>query len=82
MVAIGREFGAMMSVNVVDWWHQARTFLQDVQTEAKRVTWPGWKQTALQTMVALVFVFIIALYLGFVDLLLSRIIDYFLSLAT
>ena len=71
-----------MNVNVVDWWRQARSFLQDVQTEAKRVTWPGGKQTGLQTVVALIFVFIIALYLGVVDLALSRAIDYFLSLAT
>ncbi len=78
----GREFGAVMSVNVADWWRQARSFLQDVQTEAKRVTWPGWKQTAIQTVVALIFVFIIALYLGVVDLALSRLIDYFLGLPT
>ncbi|MBT3353109.1 MAG: preprotein translocase subunit SecE [Nitrospinaceae bacterium] len=54
----------------------------DVQTEAKRVTWPPWKQTAVQTVVALVFVFFIALYLGLVDLALTRVIDYVLSLAT
>jgi preprotein translocase subunit SecE len=71
-----------MSLNVTDWWRQSRSFLQDVQTEAKRVTWPGWKQTVLQTVVALVFVFIIALYLGIVDLALSRAIDYFLDLAS
>ncbi len=73
---------AGMNLNVADWWREARSFLQDVQTEAKRVTWPGGKQTALQTVVALIFVFIIALYLGVVDLALSRAIDYFLSLAT
>ena len=71
-----------MSLNVSDWWRQTRSFLQDVQTEAKRVTWPGRKQTTIQTVVALVFVFIIALYLGVIDLALSRAIDYFLDLAT
>ena len=69
-----------MAVNVMDWWSQARSFLADVQTEAKRVTWPGWKQTVTQTVVALVFVSFIAIYLGIVDLALTRIIDYFLSL--
>ena len=68
-------------MNVMDWVNQARSFLMDVQTEAKRVTWPGWRQTVLQTSVALVFVFIIALYLGSVDLALTRMIDYFFSLA-
>lgn len=71
----------MMSVNVADWWRQARSFLLDVQTEAKRVTWPGRKQTAIQTVVALVFVFIVALYLGVVDLALSHVINYILGLA-
>ncbi len=69
-----------MAAKVMDLWNQARSFLFDVQTEAKRVTWPGWKQTLLQTTVALVFVFIIAIYLGLVDLALSRIVDYFLTL--
>ena len=72
----------MTAVNVMNWWSQARSFLMDVQTEAKRVTWPPWKQTVVQTVVALVFVFFVALYLGLVDLALSRIVDYFLSLAT
>ena len=69
-----------MAAKVMDLWNQARSFLFDVQTEAKRVTWPGRKQTLIQTTVALVFVFIIAIYLGLVDLALSRIIDYFLEL--
>ncbi len=69
-----------MAVKVMDLLNQARSFILDVQTEAKRVTWPGWKQTLIQTTVALVFVFIIAVYLGLVDLALSRVIDYFLKL--
>ena len=71
-----------MDVNLMHWWNQARSFLADVQTEAKRVTWPSWKQTVIQTVVALVFVAIIATYLGIVDLALTRSIDYFLSLVT
>ncbi len=68
-----------MNNKVVGWIHQGRSFLRDVQSEAKRVTWLGMRQTAAQTAVALVFVFIIAVYLGFVDLALSRFVRYFLN---
>ncbi len=69
----------MMTNKVVGWIHQGRSFLRDVQSEAKRVTWLGMRQTAAQTAVALVFVFIIAVYLGLVDLALSRFVSYFLN---
>ena len=68
-----------MNNKVMGWIHQGRTFLRDVQSEAKRVTWLDMRQTAAQTAVALVFVFIIAIYLGLVDLALSRAVSYFLN---
>ncbi len=68
-----------MNSKVMGWIHQGRTFLRDVQSEAKRVTWLDMRQTAAQTAVALVFVFIIAIYLGLVDLALSRAVSYFLN---
>ena len=64
---------------VTGWIHDGRAFLRDVQSEAKRVTWLDLRQTAAQTAVALVFVFIIAIYLGLVDLGLSRLIGYILD---
>lgn len=64
---------------VTGWIRQGRAFLRDVQSEAKRVTWLDMRQTAAQTAVALVFVFIIAIYLGLVDLGLSRFVRYFLN---
>ena len=69
-----------MTAKVVDWFRQVRTFLLDVQAEFKRVTWLDLKQTAAQTVLALIFVFFVALYLGIVDLALSRIINYLLKL--
>ncbi len=68
-----------MNNKVMGWIHQGRTFLRDVQSEAKRVTWLDMRQTAAQTAMALVFVFIIAIYLGLVDLALSRAVSYFLN---
>ncbi len=68
-----------MHNKVVGWIHEGRSFLRDVQSEAKRVTWLDRRQTAAQTAVALVFVFIIAIYLGLVDLGLSRFVSYILN---
>ncbi|MEK6709326.1 MAG: preprotein translocase subunit SecE [Nitrospinota bacterium] len=61
-----------------DWIWQARLFLDDVLAEFKRVTWLDRRQTAAQTVLALIFVFFVAIYLGIVDLALSRVINYFL----
>ncbi|OGL65355.1 MAG: preprotein translocase subunit SecE [Candidatus Tectomicrobia bacterium RIFCSPLOWO2_02_FULL_70_19] len=68
-----------MTAKVMDWVRQARLFLLDVQAEFKRVTWLDRKQTAAQTVLALIFVFFVAIYLGIVDLALSRFITYFLK---
>jgi preprotein translocase subunit SecE len=49
-------------------------FLREVRTELKKVTWPSRKETLASTGVVLVIVFIVAAYLGLVDLLLSHVI--------
>ncbi len=68
-----------MAAMVGDWVRQARAFLVEVPGEAKRVTWLNFKQTSAQTAVALVFIFIIAVYLGLVDLGLTRFINFVLK---
>lgn len=42
-------------------------FLREVKVELSRVTWPSRKQTIGTTAVVIVFVFVIALFLGAVD---------------
>lgn len=49
-------------------------FLREVKAELGRVTWPTRKETIGTTAVVLVFVFIIAGYLGIVDLVLSSLV--------
>lgn len=49
-------------------------FLREVKVELSRVTWPSRKQTLGSTVVVLVFVFIIALFLGLIDLGLSSLV--------
>lgn len=47
------------------------TFLQEVRSETKKVTWPSRKDVLGSTLVVVVAVFIIAGFLGIVDFGLS-----------
>jgi len=50
------------------------TFLQDVQAETKKVTWPSRKDVIGSTVVVIVAVFVIAGFLGIIDFFLSLLI--------
>ena len=50
------------------------TFLQDVQAETKKVTWPSRRDVMGSTPVVIVAVFIIAGFLGIIDFVLSVLI--------
>jgi preprotein translocase subunit SecE len=50
------------------------TFLQDVQAETKKVTWPSRRDVVGSTLVVIVAVFIIAGFLGVIDFVLSLLI--------
>jgi preprotein translocase subunit SecE len=54
---------------------KAKEFLTDVAIEVKKVTWPSKKEAIGGTMVVLVLVFIMAIYLGLVDTILSKIVE-------
>ena len=54
---------------------KAKEFLSDVVVEVKKVTWPSKKEAIGGTMVVLVLVFIMAIYLGLVDTILSKIVE-------
>jgi len=58
---------------------KAIQFLSEVRSEVKKVTWPTKKEAMGGTAVVLVVVFIMALFLGLVDLLLSKIIGVIFS---
>jgi preprotein translocase subunit SecE len=53
---------------------KATTFLQEVQAEIKKVTWPSRKDTLGSTLVVIVAVFLIAGFLGIIDFALSLLI--------
>ena len=54
-------------------------YLKDSKGEMKKVTWPSRKATVGLTWVVLVVVLIISLYLGVVDLGLSKMIKLILA---
>lgn len=50
------------------------TFLQEVQAETKKVTWPSRRDVLGSTLVVIVGVFIVAGFLGIIDFALSLVI--------
>ena len=54
---------------------KAIQFLSEVKGEVKKVTWPSKKEAMGGTAVVLMVVLIMAVFLGLVDLLLSKIIE-------
>jgi len=53
---------------------RTRAFLTDVRVELKKVTWPSRQDTLNSTGVVLIVVFIVAFYLGAIDIFLSRMV--------
>lgn len=55
-------------------YEKAVQFLRDVRSELRKVTFPSRKETLASTAVVIVVVFLMATYLGLIDLLLSMVI--------
>lgn len=47
-------------------------FFKEVRIELSRVVWPKWNEFVGSTVIVIFFVIISSLYLGFFDLLFSR----------
>jgi preprotein translocase subunit SecE len=70
-----------MAFSIREKFESAKQFLREVKTELKKVTWPSRKDTLSGTLVVLIAVFIIALFLGIVDLGLSNLVKTLLRSA-
>jgi len=55
------------------------TFLGNVKAELQKVTWPSKKDTYGSTTVVIVVVMFCAVYLGVIDMILSRLIQVVLG---
>ena len=54
-------------------------FFREVKVELKKVVWPTRKQTTGTTVVVIIFVFIVAVFLGVFDYSLSRLVQVVLT---
>lgn len=54
-------------------------FLREVKVELKKVVWPTRKQTTGTTVVVVIFVFIVAVFLGIFDYSLSALVQAVLT---
>jgi len=54
-------------------------FFREVIFELKKVTWPDKKMLKTSTIVVVIFIFIMALYIGIIDLIFSKVITLFLK---
>jgi len=71
-----RSASAKKSDNFID---KSMQFLREVKIELKKVTWPSRKQTMGSTVVVIVLVLIISLFLGVVDIGLSKLVQTILQ---
>ncbi len=58
---------------------QFREFFEQSKVEIKKVTWPTRKETISTGVAVLILTLVMALYLGVVDLALSRLVEFILS---
>jgi preprotein translocase subunit SecE len=63
----------------MEFLRNVQQFFRDVAAEFRRVNWPSRSEVAASTVVVLALVFVVAVYLGLVDVMLSRIVGVVLK---
>jgi preprotein translocase subunit SecE len=58
---------------------KSKEFFEEAKVELKKVTWPSRKETMQTGVAVLVLVIIMAIFLGVVDMGLSRLMEFILS---
>ncbi|HJR52747.1 MAG TPA: preprotein translocase subunit SecE [Gemmatimonadota bacterium] len=57
-----------------------RNFLREVRVELEKVTWPGRKEVQAATLVIIALVVLLAVFIGAVDFVVSRVLGLFFRL--
>lgn len=60
------------------WVSKGRSFLKDVRSEFDRITWSNKKETVSMAVAVLAISFFFAAYLGVIDIVLSRLVRFFI----
>ncbi len=67
--------------NAVGWPQRTKSYIEELQTEMRRVSWPSWPQVRATTGVVIAAVFLFAAYFFVVDAavnaFITRVIKYF-----
>ncbi len=58
---------------------QFKSYLELSRAELRKVTWPTFKETRATSLVVLAFVIAMSIFLGVVDLGLSKLVSFLLS---
>jgi preprotein translocase subunit SecE len=64
-----------MTQRAAGWPARTKTYIEELQLEMKRVTWPPWKQVRATTAVVIVAVFAFSAYFAVVDAIVGRTIQ-------
>ena len=62
-----------------NFFQKAIEFFREVKVELKKVTWPTRKETTGTTIVVIIFVFVVAAFLGLFDYGLSKLVQVVLT---
>ncbi len=60
----------------VGWVERTKQFLYEVKVEFKKITWPTKRETLATTSAVISFSLFIAAYLGLVDIILSKLVQW------
>jgi preprotein translocase subunit SecE len=61
-------------------FERVKTFLNEVRSESRKVTWPTRPELKESTTVVIVSVFLITVFVSIVDLILNKLLDTVLRL--
>jgi len=59
-----------------DYFEKIQKYLREVWSELKKVSWPQKKEIIASTVVVILCTFIIAFFLGIVDVALQKVLGY------
>lgn len=72
-----------MELTTRDGWPQrTRSYIEDLRTEMRRVSWPNWTQVRATTGVVIASVFLFAAYFFVVDAVVNAIVNKILKYFT
>ncbi len=63
----------------MEFFRRVQQFFHEVMGEFRKVNWPSRQEVARSTVVVMAVVFVIAMYLGAVDVALSRLVGVVLK---